>query len=144
MVNFWFDSENGSRIIITFRSSNSHSGIITSSLSLLKFSIVFPIKFLWKPAEKNFFVMLFASKLAILLALFNSPLWHYVYIWQEFLKTDVLEDFTAYCKLLFLFHVEWFWFGIQEFFWVTFVYVSHPCRMISVSKNFVGFFLRDL
>ena len=63
LVNFSFDSESGSRRIISFRSSNNHSGIIKSSLSLLKYSIVFLIKFLWKPADKNFSVIRFTSKL---------------------------------------------------------------------------------
>ena len=45
-------------------------------LSLLKYSIVFLIKFLGKPANKNFLVTRFTSKLkssAMLLALCNSP-----------------------------------------------------------------------
>ena len=37
LVNFSVDSENSSHRIISFRSSNSHFGIIKSSLSLLKY-----------------------------------------------------------------------------------------------------------
>ena len=76
LVNFSFDSENGSRALNRFRSSNNHSGIIKSSLSLLKYLLVFLIKFLGKPADKNFLVMRFNSKTklkAILLAICNSP-----------------------------------------------------------------------
>ena len=65
-VNFWFDSENGSRIIISFRLSNNLSGIIKSSLSLLKYSIVFLIKFLGKPPDKNFFRYAFYFKIEII------------------------------------------------------------------------------
>ena len=53
LVNFSFYSENGSRRIIIFRSSNNHSEIIKSSLSLLKYSVVFLIKFLEKLADKK-------------------------------------------------------------------------------------------
>ena len=75
-VNFSFDSEKGSHRIVGFRSSNNHSGIILSFLSLLKYSIVFLIEFIGKLADKNFFIMRFTSKLkssAILLALCKSP-----------------------------------------------------------------------
>ena len=70
LVNLSYYSENGSRRIIIFRSSNNHSEIIKSSLSLLKYSVVFLIKFLEKLADKKK-VMGFTSKLkslAILLA----------------------------------------------------------------------------
>ena len=82
-VNFPFDSENGSRRIISFRSSNNHSEIIQSFSSLLKYSIVFLIKLLGKLVDKNFLVMRFTSILqlsAILLALCNSPLMYYIYM----------------------------------------------------------------
>ena len=76
-VNCSFDSENGFHRIICFRSSNNHSGIIKSSLSLLKCSIVFLMKFLGKPIDKkSLLVIRFTLKLkslAILLALCNSP-----------------------------------------------------------------------
>ena len=65
LVIFWFDSENGSRII-SFRLSNNLSGIIKSSLSLLKYSIVFLIKFLGKPADKNFCRYAFYFKIEII------------------------------------------------------------------------------
>ena len=48
-VNFSFDSENASHRIISF--------------GLFKYSTVFLIKILWKPADKNFLVMRFISKL---------------------------------------------------------------------------------
>ena len=59
--NYSFDSENGSGRRISFRSSNNHSGIIKSSLCLLKYSIVFLIEFLGKAIDKNFFVVRFTS-----------------------------------------------------------------------------------
>ena len=73
-VNFSFETENGSHKIINFRSSNNHSGIIQSSSSLLKYLIVFLIKCLGKPVDKNFLVICFTSKLkslAILLTICN-------------------------------------------------------------------------
>ena len=75
LVNFSLDSENGSGRIISFGSSISHSGIIKSSLSSLKYSIVFLITFLGKSADKNFLIVRFTSKLkslAILLARCSS------------------------------------------------------------------------
>ena len=76
LVDFSFGSENGGCRIISFCSSDNHSEITKSYLSLLKYSAVFLIKFLGTPADKNAFVMLFTSKLnllAILLAQCNSP-----------------------------------------------------------------------
>ena len=73
LVDFSFGSENGGCRIISFCSSDNHSEITKSCLSLLKYSAVFLIKFLGTPADKNAFVMLFTSKLnllAILLLLF--------------------------------------------------------------------------
>ena len=71
-VDFSFDSENGSIRIISFRSSNNHLGIIESFLSLLKYSILFLIKFLGNPADKNLFVMRFTSKFKIVSSPFSS------------------------------------------------------------------------
>ena len=73
---FSFDSENCIRTLNDFCSSNSHSEIIKSSLSLLKYSLVFLINFLGKKAEKEFLVMRLTSKIkliAIPLHLCNSP-----------------------------------------------------------------------
>ena len=69
LVHFSFDFENGSRRKISFCSSNS--GIIKPSVSLLKCSIAFLIKFLGKPADNNFLVMHFTSKLKLLTILFS-------------------------------------------------------------------------
>ena len=88
-VNCSFDSENSIRRIISFRSSNNHSVIINSFLFLLKYSVVFLIEFLGKPAIINFLVMRFTSKLkslAILLALCNSPV-----IASRFYLVGILE-----------------------------------------------------
>ena len=63
LINFSFDSENDGRKIVSFGSSNNHSGIKKSALSLLKYSIVFLIKIMGKPADENFLVMRFTSKL---------------------------------------------------------------------------------
>ena len=89
-VNSLVDSQNVSRRIISFRSSNNYSGIVKSSLLLLKYSVVFLIKILGKPADKNFLITRFNSKLK---SYSIQSLWHYVYIWLEFLKTNTLKAF---------------------------------------------------
>ena len=108
-VYFPFDSENGSRRIISFRSSNNHSEIVQSFLQSLKYSIVFLIKLLGKQANKNLLVMRFTSILqlsAILLALCNSFVMYYIYVQLEFLKTNALEAFQNCYKFLLLFHTH--------------------------------------
>ena len=53
LVNFSFESENGSRRIVSFRTSHSDFGNIKSFLPLLKFSMVFLIKFLGRPGPST-------------------------------------------------------------------------------------------
>ena len=117
LVNFSFDSENDSRKIISFSSSNSHSGIKKSSLSLLKYSVVFLIKIIGKPTDENFLVMRFTSKLkslANLLALCISPV--------MVLRLYLVRIFEDQCAGSFF-----------DFFFL------HPHQIISVYKNFVRF-----
>lgn len=54
--NFSFDSENLISTIISFCSSNSCSGIITSSLVIFIFSVIFLIKFLGRLPDQTFLV----------------------------------------------------------------------------------------
>ena len=95
LVNFSFHSENGRRRIIIFRSSNNHSEIIKSSLSLLKYSVVFLIKFLEKLADKNFFYG-FYFKIKIFRYSFSSNGSHQSFTDKnKFIKRNVAVELEA-------------------------------------------------
>ena len=108
LTNFSSDSKYGSRKIIDFCWSYNHSGIIRSTLFLLKYSMVFLIKLI-----KTFFMPCTSfSKSVAFLSI--HQLWDYVYTWSDFPRP-----------------VCW------KFFWLTvnFVSISHPLLINSVSKN---------
>ena len=78
LTNFSSDSKNGGRKIIDFCSSYNHSGIIRSTLFLLKYSMVFLIKLI-----KTFFMPCTSfSKSVAFLSI--HQLWDYVYTWSDF------------------------------------------------------------
>ena len=78
LTNFSSDSKNGSRKIIDFCSSYNHSGIIRSTLFLLKYSMAFLIKLI-----KTFFMPCTSfSKSVAFLSIYQ--LWDYVYTWSDF------------------------------------------------------------
>ena len=85
--------------------------------------MVFLIKVLVKPADKNFLVKRFTSNLkslAILLALCNSPV-----MTLRLYLVRIFEDQST----LSFFYLLW-----------TFVSIAHPRLIIPSSKNVVGFF----
>ena len=78
LTNFSPDSKNGGRKIIDFCSSYNHSGIIRSTLFLLKYSMVFLIKLI-----RTFFMPCTSfSKSVAFLSI--HQLWDYVYTWSDF------------------------------------------------------------
>ena len=78
LTNFSSDSKNGGRKIIDFCSSYNHSGIIRSTLFLLKYSMVFLIKLI-----RTFFMPCTSfSKSVAFLSI--HQLWDYVYTWSDF------------------------------------------------------------
>ena len=96
-----FHSDNGSHRIISFCSSNNHSGIIQSCLSLFKYSIVFLKIFLKKPGYKNFLVIRFTSKLKLLanlLAQRNSPIMA-LHLYLVGISSQVLTTIPLKCGL---------------------------------------------
>ena len=78
LTNFSSDSKNGGRKIIDFCSSYNHSGIIRSTLFLLKYSMVLLIKLI-----RTFFMPCTSfSKSVAFLSI--HQLWDYVYTWSDF------------------------------------------------------------